>query len=218
MPGDQSESHTRSHLWDRLVLISFVVGMLSAAGLLTLHYWPAGKVERTERVVQEVKIFQPPPPEPEKKVVEKEVEEVIEEKPSEMPSEAPPAPSDLGAGLDQNADAGSDSFHLAAGRGGGLFGRGGSDGGWGALIALHITKALQQDEHTRNAKGLVWVTVDIDTSGKFTSASLLSSTGDAELDEAIRKVLMTLPPLGRPRPPGIKSLTQMSINIKRADG
>lgn len=43
------------------------------------------------------------------------------EKPAEAPSET--APAAQAAGLDRPADAGSDSFRLSAGGGGGLFGR-----------------------------------------------------------------------------------------------
>lgn len=205
---------------DHIVVILFGVGILVGFAALAWWLWPSNSARRPERIVQEIQVFQPPP-EPEKKVVEQEIvpEEVKpQDQPTEMPTDAPAAPSDLGAGLDRDADAGSDSYHLGAGGGGGLFGRGGSDGGWGALVAAHITMALQRDERTRNARGLMRVTMDIDAAGRFSGAKLVSGTGDPTLDAAIRDVLAHLPPLGRPRPPAISNSTQLSINLKRADG
>jgi outer membrane biosynthesis protein TonB len=207
---------------DRVIVVLVGVGLLvGSVVLLWLLWllWSSQPAKRPERVVQEIQVFQPPP-EPEKKVVENEItpEEIKpQDQPTETPTDAPAAPSDLGAGLDRDADAGSDSYHLGAGKGGGLFGRGGSDGGWGALIAAHITAALQRDERTRAARGLMRVAMDIDASGRFSGVLLVSGTGDQALDNAIRDVLAHLPPLGRQRPPGIGNTTQLSINLKRAD-
>lgn len=141
------------------------------------------------------------------------------EQPSETPSEAP-ATSSEAAGLDRPADAGSDSFRLAAGKGGGLFGRGGGGGGgsWGGHVETHIRRALQRDPRTRSAQGFVRVSVVIDDTGRFGSARLRSSTGDAALDSAIRDVLASLAPLGRGRPADVQPTTVADINMRRTGG
>jgi periplasmic protein TonB len=208
-----------STIRDRVIVGLIGFGIVAGFAALVWWLWPSTPIKRPERVVQNIQVFQPPP-EPEKKVVEQEItpEQVKpQDQPTETPTDAPAAPSDLGAGLDRDADAGSDSYHLGAGKGGGLFGRGGSDGGWGALVAAHITVALQRDERTRNARGLMRVTMDIDAAGHFSNTLLLAGTGNTALDAAIRDVLSHLPPLGRSRPAGISNTTQLSINLKRAD-
>lgn len=214
-----------------IVLVAAFVGLIVAAAI---WLWPSGRPELSERVIQEIALTTPPPPppppepEPEEKPIE-EPEEVkpvdtpqpeTPQPPSPTPSDAAPSaePSQEAAGLDRLADAGSDSFNLGAGKGGGLFGRGGGGGGggdWDAAVNLHITRALQRDPRTRVAKGSVKVAITIDDRGRFTSARLLSSTGDDELDASIREVLAALSPMNRARPAGVSASTTRTINLKR---
>lgn len=214
----------------------WVARLVAGAAVLTaiglgLWFWPSADPVTPERFIQEITLVEPPPPpppEPEEPIMEEEPE-IIQpteepqvqqdvEQPSETPSEAP-ATSSEAAGLDRPADAGSDSFRLAAGQGGGLFGRGGGGGGsWGAFVETHIRRALQRDARTRSAQGFIRVSVAIDDQGRFGSARLRSSTGDAALDAAIREVLAALPPLGRGRPPGVQSTTVADINMRRTGG
>jgi TonB family protein len=219
----------RDHLAPLLtaaVLAAILIG-------LAIWLWPTGPVApAAERVIQVVNIEPPlpPPPEPEKPIEEEIVEirdtvvpveqpKQTQDKPSETPSEAPAAPSVQPAGLDRPADAGSDSFRLAAGRGGGLFGRGGGGSGdWEAAVAMHITRALQRDSRTRTARGRVRVGVTIEADGGFSSARLASSTGDPKLDADIRNVLSKLLPMGRPRPVGVSGSTNLMINLTRTGG
>lgn len=211
-----------------------VVAVLAALALLVWFTWPGGDGAQRERVIQEITLVTPPPPpppEPEEKIMEEE-QEIIEptenpkpqqdvDTPSEAPSDAPAeAPSSEAAGLDRPADAGSDSFRLSAGGGGGLFGRGGGGGGggWGQYVETHVRRALQRDPRTRTAQGFLRVAVTIDENGRFTAASLRSSTGDQKLDTAIRDVLSALPPLSRGRPPKVSGVTFATINMKRLAG
>jgi periplasmic protein TonB len=217
----------------RALKLGIGVGLVALLALVALWLWPSGTMTPPrQRLIQEITVVQPPPPpppEPEEKIMEEE--EVIEpteepeiqedvEAPSDEPSDAPAEPSAEPAGLDRPADAGSDSFRLAAGKGGGLFGRGGGGGGggWGQYVETHIRRALQRDPRTRSARGFIRVAVNIDPNGRFTGAGLRSSTGDPKLDTAIREVLSTLPPLSRGRPPTIEGLTNATINMKRTDG
>jgi outer membrane biosynthesis protein TonB len=179
-----------------------------------------------EHQIQQVTMIQeePPPPPPPEEPEPEEIKEVIEPvetakvqedvtSVSEDPS--PAEPSSEAAGLDRPADIGSDSFHLAAGGGGGLFGKGeGGGGSWNAFVATHIRKALQRDPRTRSASGYLEVLLSIDMQGRFERAELQSSTGDKTLDEAIREVLSQLPPLSRSRPPSVKPLVVTGINLR----
>lgn len=227
---DRRSGPRDSSNWTPRLIAAAVALAAVGAGI---WFWPAGGDVRPERVVQQITLIEPPPPpppEPEDPIMEEEPE-IVEptdepqiqedvEQPSETPSDAPPAPSSLAAGLDRAADAGSDSFRLAAGQGGGLFGRGGGGGGgtWGAYVETHIRRALQRDSRTRSAQGVLRVSVSIDDAGRFGSVRLRSSTGDANLDAAIREVLANLPPLSRSRPAGVDAVTITDINMRRTGG
>lgn len=205
--------------------------VLAAVIGLGIWFWPSAGPGAPERFIQEITLVQPPPPpppEPEEPIMEEEPE-IIQptdepqvqpdvEQPSDTPSEAP-ATSSEAAGLDRPADAGSDSFRLAAGKGGGLFGRGGGGGGsWGGYVETHIRRALQRDPRTRSAQGFIRVSVVIDEGGRFSSARLRSTTGDPALDAAVREVLASLAPLGRGRPDGVQPTTVADINMRRTGG
>ncbi|MES2054828.1 MAG: TonB C-terminal domain-containing protein [Pseudomonadota bacterium] len=219
--------------YEPAAIATIVVTMLALAAWLL---WPVGDTQQRERVIQEITLVTPPPPpppppEPEEKIMEEE-QEIVQptdnpqpqkdvDTPSDAPSDKPAeAPSSEAAGLDRPADAGSDSFRLAAGGGGGLFGRGGGGGGggWGEFVETHVRRALQRDPRTRTAQGFLKVAVTIDENGRFTSAMLRSSTGDTKLDLAIRDVLSALPPLSRGRPPKVSGMTFATINMKRLAG
>jgi protein TonB len=224
-------------VWLGSGVAGFVLFVLAILLLLLLawHFWPSDTLTQRERVIQEITVVTPPPPPPPEEKIMEEEPEIIEppeeepeiqkdvEQPSEQPSEAPseaPATSEP-AGLDRPADAGSDSFRLAAGGGGGLFGRGGGGlggGSWGAFVETHIRRALQRDPKTRSASGFLNVMVDIDGTGRFTGARLRSSTGNAELDDAVRRVLATLPPLTRGLPANQNGRTYATINMRRTGG
>lgn len=220
-------SNTKRSSWVPRLIAG--VGLLAAIGL-AIWFWPSSGPVTPERFIQEITLVEPPPPpppEPEEPIMEEEPE-IIQptdepqvqqdvEQPSETPSEAP-ATSSEAAGLDRPADAGSDSFRLAAGQGGGLFGRGGGGGSWGAFVETHIRRALQRDPRTRGAQGFIRVSVVIDDQGRFDGARLRSTTGDAALDAAVRDVLADLQPLGRGRPPGVQSTTVADINMRRTGG
>lgn len=204
-------------------------GVLLAVAGLAVWFWPQADAVQTIRTIQSITVVTPPPPpppEPEEKIMEEEPE-IVEptsepeiqkdvasaDEPSDTPASSEPA------GLDRPADAGSDSFRLAAGGGGGLFGTGGGGGGgWGPFVETHIRRALQRDPRTRVAEGYLKVGIVVDPGGRITGARLMSSTGDPKLDGAVRDVLAKLPPLGRGRPPSVGPDNVFTINMKRLAG
>lgn len=192
-----------------------------------------GSGQKAKPFVQQITMVQPPPPPPpppEQKIMEKPKEVIeppkeakvqedvkqVSEQPSPNKDASPAATPDTTAGLNTPADAGADNFRLAAGKGGGFFGGGGGGGGgsWAGFVETHIRTALMRDKRTRSAGGYLEVASEIDDRGVFRNARLLSTTGNRELDEAIRDVLANLPPLTRGRPPGIDALTVTGINMK----
>jgi periplasmic protein TonB len=160
----------------------------------------------------------PPPPQqlPQPKMVEQtpiKEPEIKEEKPLEKPKEAPPKPEAPPAGplgLDAKGEGPGDAFNLAGRAGGnGLLGGGGGGSRWGwyaSIVQTQIEQALRENEKTRNAKLRIEVRLWSDASGRIERVQLLSSTGDAAIDDVIEnQVLIGLrlrepPPKDMPMP------------------
>lgn len=198
-----------------IAAIAFVIGAL----VLNRGEPPVKK----QYVTQQITVLPPPPPPPPEeeklpepeKIIEPQQEAVVQEDVQEISEEPSPEPSmSEPAGLNRAADIGADSFRLAAGKGGGLFGRGGGGGSWDAFVATHVRRALRADPRTSTASGYLEVLFAIDPHGRFERAELQSSTGDKQLDAAIRDVLSRLPPLSRGRPANVKPLMVTGINIR----
>jgi protein TonB len=164
------------------------------------------------RKIQEitiVKILPPPPPPPEQKMIEQKQEL---EKPKEMIKEEAkkdePPPSPLS--LDAKATGPGDLFNLGSKLGGrGLLGGGGGGGSrWGyyaSMVQTQIEAALRANPKSRSSVGQVTVRIWSDASGRVSRVQLASSSGDAELDQAVREVLAGLilrepPPRDMPMP------------------
>jgi periplasmic protein TonB len=201
-----------------LAALGFVIGIFLLGG----GDLPVPKQAFTQQITI---VAPPPPPPPPPKEEVPEPKEIIEpvEAPIAQPdveqiSDAPsPEPASAEpAGLNRPADVGADSFRLAAGKGGGLFGRGGGSGSWDAFVTTHVRRALRADPRTSTASGYLEVLFSIDAKGRFERAELQSSTGNAALDAAIRDVLSRLPPLSRGRPADVKPLMVTAINIRGA--
>lgn len=154
----------------------------------------------------------PPPPEqqppPEQEMIEqpKMAEpEIREEAKADEPDEAAPdtndAPPDnpLGPGSDLPVGPGASQF--AAGPGGGGGGGGGSRWGWYAsIVQQQIESALRSNAKTRNVVMRVQIRLWADGTGRVTRIQLVSSTGDPEVDAAIRNEALAGLTLREPPP------------------
>ncbi|WP_072389355.1 TonB C-terminal domain-containing protein [Hyphomicrobium sp. CS1BSMeth3] len=163
----------------------------------------------------------PPPPPPEERVVEQKPEpEMIEqpkveeieikaEKEIEEPQEAPPEavddiPPTGPLGVDAAADGPGDRFNLAARPGARGFGGGGGGGsrwGWYAsIVQQEIETAIRANPKTKNIVMQVQVRLWADATGRVNRVQLVSSTGDAEVDAAIRSEVLAGLTLRQPPP------------------
>lgn len=159
----------------------------------------------------------PPPPMPEQKMVEqpKMAEpEFKEDKPVEKPRDEPikdaknsepPGP----LSLDAKAVGPGDLFNLGSKPGGSPYGGGGGGSRWGwyaSIVQAQIEAALRGNSKTRNATMRVEIRLWADATGRVSRIQLVSSTGDAELDAAIRDnvlgglMLREPPPRDMPMP------------------
>jgi protein TonB len=180
------------------------------------------KPVQAKKQVQQITVLQPPPPPPppppqEQKPPEPEIkEEKIEEpepEPEPQQAEEPPPGEDLG--VDAEGTAGSDGFGLVGKKGGhGLIGGGGGNAiiWYGQQLQRQVSDALQRSlgEKAKGKKYSVTASLWIGSDGRITRAELGSSSGQSEVDEALRvalggiRVALKSPPENMPQPVKIR--------------
>lgn len=159
--------------------------------------------------VQRISLVKPPPPKPEEKPPEPEKmeqqeqsrqEEVQLDAPPDQPQDAGPPPGEQ-LGLDADGGSGSDGFGLAARKGGRditTLGGGGGSGDRMAWFSKRISRQLEDE--LKRAKALQGKEYQIiaqlwfDVGGGVTRVRMEKGTGNADLDEALRREMqgMTL--------------------------
>lgn len=154
--------------------------------------------------------------------------EIKQEEPVETPKEAPPdqpadEPPPGPLGLDAAAEGPGDAFGLAGkpgGKGLGLGNGGGGGGGgskWGwyaAIVQQQIEAAMRRNPRTRAAKTQLQIRIWADKSGRITRA-VPTSTGDAELDAAIRNDVLAGLSLRQPPPDDMPMPIVMRVTARR---
>lgn len=155
----------------------------------------------------------PPPPQqmPEQKMVEqpKMAEpEFKEDKPLEKPKDEPikdaknaepPGP----LSLDAKATGPGDLFNLGGKPGGNPYGGGGGGSRWGwyaTIVSTQIEAAIRANPKTRNMAGQIQVRLWADGSGRINRVILTPSTGDPEVDAALRNEVIGSLTLREPPP------------------
>ncbi len=190
-------------------VVAFFV-LAAAAGLAQVIKGDATPRKRVMDTVA-LKLVPPPPPPPKEpppppppKIVEKQKIDPPQDKPeAPKPVDAPP-PGPLA--LDAKGGAGSDSFGLGGKLGGADYtGGGGSPyGHYGALAQAQISRLLHQDEKLANGKYHSGVKIWFTAAGSVARVEFMQGgTGDAELDDRIRRLLSAMvlpeaPPAGMP--------------------
>jgi TonB family protein len=169
-------------------------------------------------VIQPPKPPPPPPPLPQPKtIVQPKMTAPVQKPvvPNQPPKAAPPKPASapaLGTSLKSNGT--SNAFDLSgSGNGNGIIGGSGTGGGggsYGDAVSYQIQQALQQNPVTRHASAGLVVLVWVDASGTITRVQLEKSSGNPEVDDAVRnKVLNSLHLY--PPPPGTQMPIEMSL-------
>jgi hypothetical protein len=199
-----------------------------AVGVIALGVWfyLSGDNSPPPRRVQEFTIVNvtppppPPPPPPEEKIPEEkmvdapQMTDVKPEEKVETPKEAPPEPADEPPpgplGLDEAAQGPGDSFNLAGTPGGrGLLGGGGGGSAWGyyeSVVTREVEAALRSNPKTRTGVGQMQVRIWADQTGRVTRVQLSGTSGNPDIDAAIRGgalvglALGSAPPSDMPMP------------------
>lgn len=207
-----------------LALIVFLVVL----GFGIRHLLREDKTGR-ERQVQMVTLLPPPPPPkteeppPEPEEPEEEIETPEEEQPAEEPEDTPPdLPPSEELGLDADAGLGSDAFGLQAKKGGrSLIGGDGAGSlyGWYAnLVSSELQKTaneiLQRDGGVPPGKWQkVRFEVMLDVFGTLQKFSIIKSSGNEKIDEAVKKALQ-LKTHFEPPPPGMPKVMKFGVLLQ----
>lgn len=147
------------------------------------------------------------------------VEQPLEEKPVEKPAddpvkdaknEEPPGP----LALDAKATGPGDLFNLGSKVGGSPYGgRGGGGSRWGwyaSIVQTQIEAAIRANEKTKNAVMQLQFRIWADNTGRISRVELVNSSGNPEVDAAVRSDVIGRLTLREPPPTDMP----MPINIR----
>lgn len=159
---------------------------------------------------------EPPPPKEEppktEEMVEQEPVPENEPPPAEMPADAPPS-EDLGTnntgngpsmGLTRNGGNGSGSRNSIGGRKSSKYGY------YAGKVQTTVKDALSRNTTTRSARFSLQIRIWADASGRITRASLVGTSGDPAVDQAIKNQVLTGLTLPEPPPADMP----MPINLR----
>ncbi|WP_323120584.1 TonB family protein [Burkholderia alba] len=156
----------------------------------------------------------PPPPPKDKPPPEKVKEEVktpvdkptVAPKPSETPKPMDNQPKQMT--MNAPAQAGTDNFAIGAGDGTGMAGSGTGGGGFGnasyaQYLGYTLQQAIERDKRVQDAGGARFtgsLNLWMEPSGRITKVTVVQSTGDARLDEAVIAAVEALGKVDEPPP------------------
>lgn len=141
-----------------------------------------------------------PPPEPPPEQTVSEPEPVAEPVPAEAPSPTPDASDPVS--MDAAGQAGTDSFGIQSGSGGGSIGsgRGGDNASYGRYLGYVLQQAVARDARLRRLAFQLQVDVWLQPDGRLERVELVRGSGNAEADAAVLDALRQLGRLDQ-RPP-----------------
>jgi periplasmic protein TonB len=203
-------------------LASRIAGAFIAILLIVGFIWFVNammslKTSKPPRVVQTVQIIRPPPPPPPDqpppppvKTQEPLPKDVPEPTPEQQPDQAPEQP----LGVDAEGSAGGDAFGLAARHGGSdlIGGTGTAPFAWYTnRMRDAIKERLTAAPCTKSAKGTVSTRVLVGADGRVKQIKLMTTTGNAKVDECVDKVLGSITALGDAPPPGMPEQVNLRV-------
>jgi len=192
-----------------------VVAMFTAAAVYAIKSFLADATLAQKKIVQ-VTLIQPPPPPPKVEQPPPEMkEEVKVEEPQQTPDEpqavddAPPGDQ---LGLDADGAGSGDAFGLIGKKGGRGFLEGGLSAWYKGVVQQELKDLLyDRIEQLKAARYSVRLRLHLDPDGSFRLIALEGSTGDPQIDAALKRVLAQ----GRLRekpPENLAGLMRVQIN------
>jgi protein TonB len=192
-----------------LAIVGFIWFVRTMMGAQT------GKKTRTVEVVQIIRPpppppEQPPPPPPPEKAPEPLPKDVPEPQPEQQPDQAPQQP----LGIDAEGSAGGDAFGLAARAGGSdlIGGNGTAPYAWYTNRMRDVIKdKLAESPCAKSAKGSLSTRVVVGADGHVKQIKMTSTSGNAQLDQCVDKVLASITSLGDAPPPGMPEQVNLRL-------
>lgn len=181
-----------------------------------------------KRVIHEIALIKPPPPPP--KPEEKPPEPEIKKEEVKLPEpETPPQPENANqdepppadnVGLDADGQAGSDSFGLGANKGGRAIiagkGGGGSRFAWyDGLVQKTIQDVLDRNKNLDKQNYKVIVKIWLNPDGTVARFDIASSSGNGDIDKAIKLALREIRQIKEPLPDGLLQPIKLRITSRQ---
>ncbi len=196
----------------------------SVAIFIVIRGFLVNKPAKNEKKIQPITILKPPPPPPPPPKIEKPPEPEMKEKiedpePQEEDKPIPDTPDEAPArdlGLDAEGTAGSDSFGLAARKGGtGLFGGGGDPyAHYGSMVKNDVASLLTSHDELRRKAYTAIVKIWLKSDGTVERIDLAKGSNDPEIDDLISRLLDKLKKVNEPPPPGMPQPIKLKISSR----
>jgi periplasmic protein TonB len=208
----------------RKAVIKYVGGLLAALVLVCgfvylVKTMMALKISKPERQVQTIQLIKPPPPPPPDQPPpppppppEKIEQQLPQDKPDPTPDQPEQQAPDVLAN-DGPASAGSDSFGMHQGSGGGVLGGTGT-----APFAWYTDKMrdvikdkLSNTSCVKSAKGSISTRIVVGADGRVKHIELTTTTGNPRLDECVDTALASITRVGAEPPPGMPEAINLRV-------
>ncbi len=224
--GNQSTGKARasrkvSNLRGYLPVVGISLAVIAVVGivvwLIVSSMGDSG--QPTKKLIQQVQIIRPPPPPetppPPPEPEEVDVPEPEEPEPEVADADEPPAGDQLG--LDAEGVAGGDGFGLLGRKGGrDLLGTSGDQYKWyGQILKNDLIDRLAEIRDIRRDRYSVVVRLWLAADGRIERFSVVTSTGDKQLDQDLLVALQSLdrvsevPPAGLPQPVRLRIVSRI---------
>jgi protein TonB len=214
--GDRPDDDDgESRRWLKPVIAGLV--LLGVAALVWHFASDTAGVKRATapQVTTVIPLPPPPPPPPKQKPPTEKMDDVktpvdkptVAPKPSEVPKPSDNQPKQMT--MNAPAQAGTDGFNIGAGDGSGMVGSGGGTGSFGnasyaQYLGYTLQRAIEQDKRVQDAGGARFagsLNLWMDPSGRITKVTIVQSTGDARIDDAVIAAVENLGRVDEPPPP-----------------
>jgi protein TonB len=213
-----------------------VLGILLSAALVVyaVKSLMSGTGKAKKPSVQTIAVLRPPPPPPPPKPEEKPPEPEIKKEEVKLPDPEPepqqaddkPPPPGPDLGVDAEGTGAGDGFGLVGKKGGQDITTLGQGGGGGVnraqfalftnLVQAHLQEELSKNRKLRSADYRVVLRVWFAQDGRVSRTELASSSGDSEIDQAIRTTLADGAPLRQPPPPEMPQPLKLRLTSRGA--
>jgi protein TonB len=178
-----------------------------------VHKMMSLKTGKSARQIQTIQIIRPPPPPPPEQPPppppEKVEQPLPQDKPEPKPEDAQEQPDTLAN--EGPATAGGDAFGMHQGSGGFIGGTGTAPFAWYTNRMRDLIKdKLASASCVKSAKGSISTRIVVGADGRVKQIQLLTTTGNARVDECLDKTLTSITRVGADPPTGMPE----AVNVK----